>query len=1381
MFTTPDPAPRLREIPYNYTSFSDREIIIRLLGDSCWQLIEQLRGTRRTGRSARMLFEVLGDLWVVLRNPYVQDDLLNDRRRRRALLQALQHRLDQFEQRLNANEQAAQLLAAARAAVARFNHELTAQQQLRRQLRRVLKSITRADNVDFSGLARVAHATDATDWRVELPFVVISPDNEREIADIVRVCLDCGLSLIPRGGGTGYTGSAVPLHPRTAVINTEKLDELAAVDWATLPAVASPVPTIRCGAGVVTRRVADVAAAQQLVFAVDPTSQDASCIGGNIAMNAGGKKAVLWGTTLDNLASWRMVTPAAEWLEVERLDHNLGKIHTQPLVRFAIRRFKSDGITPAAPPELLEMPGAIFRKAGLGKDVTDKFLAGLPGVQKEGCDGIITSARFILHRLPPHGRTICLEFFGADLEIAAPAIVELRDLVAQVAEVALAGLEHLDERYVRAVGYTTKAARRELPKMVLLADVVSDDERRVDEMAAAIVGIARARGGDGFIAASAEMRAQFWADRARTAAISRHTNAFKINEDVVIPLERLAEYMRGIERINIEQSIRNKDAIFSALLIALEQEIALPPAERENEALQISLNEKLTAARGLIIQAQTRWQWVLNHLDAAAGAFFDKSPQPPFAKGGLSSSPPFAKGDSSPPFAKGGEGGFSSAEEGGFSSNPTLLDLLLRRELRQSYRREVGEPLEALFAGQAFAAVREQFRAIHRRIRDERLFVALHAHAGDGNVHTNIPVHSSNYAMLHEAERIVGRIMALATALGGVISGEHGIGMTKLQFVPPEQLTDFLQYKQRVDPLGRFNPGKLIPGNGLENAYTPSLRLVEQEALILEETELGALNADIRHCLRCGKCKAKCMTHVPRANLNYAPRNKILATGLIIEALLYEDQTRRGLSRQHFVAMNDLADHCTICHHCQPPCPVNIDFGDVTIRLRRILHERHQRWRHPGGWAALQWLNITDPRLVRGLRTVLVRGGFAAMNFGHALARRLPLFNQLMTRQNQLPGATSAPPQFTNQLLPLISRPVPVNIPRHTLRSQLAIEQRSHIAIVRDPSIKNSDDAEAVFYFPGCGAERLFTDIGLATLALLLKQNVQVILPPGYLCCGYPQRAAGLETQARQMTMDNRVLFHRVANTLNYLDIRTVLVSCGTCLDQLLEYDFARIFPGSRLLDIHEFLFERGVTLQPSAPVHHSPAEVAYLYHDPCHSPIKQYSPLKVASGLLNQPVQLSERCCGEAGTLGSSRPDIANQVRWRKQLELTRGIEKLIGEKKIPPTPLLQRGGRGELESALLQRGELETALLQSERELNLDELHGGNKLKTNGLDSKKTVRLLTTCPACQQGLAKYADETGLIPTYIVVELANQLLGANWQTELVAQLRNGGIERVLL
>ena len=413
---------RIREIPYNYTSFSDREIVSRFLGKDMWDVLNELRGTRRTGRSAQMLFEVLGDMWVVTRNPYIQDDLLENPQRLASLTATLHQRLDQIVARADANSHALQLVERTRAAVQAFEAWFPEQRALRQRAMRLFGKVTRKDNICFDGFARVSHVTDATDWRVEFPFVVLNPDTEEEIAPLVAACIELGLTIIPRGGGTGYTGSAVPLHADTAVINTEKLEGFGKVERRVLPGLREPVATVRTECGVVTKRIAELAEMNGLVFAVDPTSMDASTIGGNIAMNAGGKKAVLWGTAVDNLASWRMVTPDAEWLDIERINHNLGKIHEQDIVEFRLTRYRPDGKTRIGDPETLTMPGRLFRKEGLGKDVTDKFLGGLPGVQKEGCDGLITSAVFILHRMPSCTRTVCLEFFCNDLRRAVSAI-----------------------------------------------------------------------------------------------------------------------------------------------------------------------------------------------------------------------------------------------------------------------------------------------------------------------------------------------------------------------------------------------------------------------------------------------------------------------------------------------------------------------------------------------------------------------------------------------------------------------------------------------------------------------------------------------------------------------------------------------------------------------------------------------------------------------------------------------------------------------------------------------------------------------------------------------------------------------------------------------
>jgi FAD/FMN-containing dehydrogenase len=783
---------RLREIPYNYTSFSDREIVIRLLGEEQWALLDQLRAERVTGRSARMLYEVLGDIWVVQRNPYLEDDLLANRERRIALVEALRHRLREIEKRRQGNDRVVPLIVAAAAAVDSFERHFDDTAKLRARVRKALLRHTRRDNIAFDGLARVSHVTDATDWRIEYPFVVLHPDSEEEIAPLVRACIKLGLTIIPRGGGTGYTGGAIPLTPLSAVINTEKLLDLGSVEESQLPGCERPYATIRTGAGVVTARVAEAAAAAGRVFAVDPTSAEASCIGGNIAMNAGGKKAVLWGTALDNLAWWKLVDASGHLMEVTRIGHNFGKIHEQELVSFEIRRFRGDGRTVYGQPEVLEIPGRRFRKAGLGKDVTDKFLAGLPGVQKEGTDGLIVAARWVLHRMPQHTRTVCLEFFGQVRE-AVPAIVEITDHFqpgggGQRAGVLLAGLEHLDERYLRAVGYATKAKRKAetagRPKMVLIGDLVGDDESAVMSAASEVVRLCNLRGAEGFIAVDAETRRKFWLDRSRTAAISRHTNAFKLNEDVVIPLPRMGEYCDGIERINIELSIRNKLALCDALTDFLAGDLPLHRGDADLEK-ELLIGERRPAAIDAVARVRRRWQWLLDGLDR-----------------------PLAEAEAQ--FAALGVHATALKNR---ASTPTLFHRLQDYSVRVSWKNELKPLLADIFDGVVYRPVVERIVAIHQETLRSRLFVALHMHAGDGNVHTNIPVNSDHYEMLQTAYAVVERIMALARALDGVVSGEHGIGITKLEFLSEDEIQPFRDYKARVDPRRPFQQGQAAAGS----------------------------------------------------------------------------------------------------------------------------------------------------------------------------------------------------------------------------------------------------------------------------------------------------------------------------------------------------------------------------------------------------------------------------------------------------------------------------------------------------------------------------------------------------------------------------------------
>jgi Fe-S oxidoreductase len=363
------------------------------------------------------------------------------------------------------------------------------------------------------------------------------------------------------------------------------------------------------------------------------------------------------------------------------------------------------------------------------------------------------------------------------------------------------------------------------------------------------------------------------------------------------------------------------------------------------------------------------------------------------------------------------------------------------------------------------------------------------------------------------------------------------------------------------------------------------------------------------------------------------------------------------------------------------------------------------------------FLNATNPETIKLTRKVMIDWGYKAQRMAN---RALKTFAKAQTKR---PPATEGRPPIKEQVIHFVNKRMPGGLPKKTARALLDIEDRNYVPIIRDPR-KTTSESEAVFYFPGCGSERLFSQVGLATQAMLWHVGVQTVLPPGYLCCGYPQRGAGEFDKAEKIITDNRVLFHRVANTLNYLDIKTVVVSCGTCFDQLQGYKFEEIFPGCKIMDIHEFLMEKGVRLE-------NVTGVRYMYHDPCHSPMKKHDPLNVVNTLMNSAqngqITQNERCCGESGTLALTRPDVSTQVRFRKEEEVRIGVDQI------------RAGGH---------RGE---------------------------------VKILTSCPSCLQGLKRYNDDTDTDADYIVVEVAKNLLGPDWLPQYVQRANTGGIERVLV
>ena len=1135
--------PPQREVPFNYTSAEDRQAVSLLLGKELLETLEELRSRRVTGRSARLLMRFFGEILIHRRNPYLFQELVDSRPRRRRLFGNAVKDLAIIESHAAGEGRVLTVLAACRKLLAEFRAEVEGAPELRRRLKHDLGAIVGPRSVLFDPFALVAHATDATDWRLHLPVAVAMPGTEAQVAPLLAAIARMGLKASPRGAGTGLTGGAVPLRAGCVIVNTEKLNHILGVRQGSFEGEngeALTAAVLNVEAGVITEKAMEYAHQRGLVFATDPTSAWASTIGGNISENAGGKDAVRWGTCIDNLVSWRMAMPGGLTWTVRRTVHHLRKILHQDTVTFEVTDEAGHRV------KRIALRGDEIRKKGLWKDITNKTLGGLPGLQKEGTDGVITSAEFILYPVFESSRTVCLEFFGPDFEEASRVILEIARAFPfpdQGAETLLA-LEHFDDEYVRAIGYKVKAARTDTPKAVLIIDLAGHSAEETAR------GVARIRtllesfpNTQVFEARDKAEATLFWADRKKLGAIARRTNAFKLNEDIVIPLETLAEFAGFIDHLNVEEE-RHAQGRF------------LDGAERIFQS----------------VQAEAEGAWAPKRL----------------AAGQTCQDARLALAEASP-------------------------DALRTLTVLESTRHRLAG------LAQGYPGVLADLQRLHQELRERRIVLATHMHAGDGNVHVNVPVLSNDRAMFQRADQVIDTVMEKVMALGGVVSGEHGIGITKLKYMDKAVIEELNAYRREVDPGGLMNPGKLQDHGALKLLFTPSFNLLGLEARILQHGQLAELAARIAHCVRCAKCKPDCCVFHPGRGLFYHPRNKNLAIGSLIEALLYDAQRDRSTHFELLQWLEDVADHCTICHKCLKPCPVDIDTGEVSVLEREILASWGFKKTPLATRLTLRYLDSRSVPFNRVFRATVLRGGGWAQRAMHRLAA------PLQPRE----GASALYP------LRLLSSPVAPMGPE-TLRDGLPQCEPDQTLVFEPVGAARS----TVFYFPGCGSERLHADISMAAIHLLLEAGTRVVLPPPYLCCGFPAHVNAKTDQHAGMVLRNSINFSQIRGMLAHLDIDACVVTCGTCMEGLEAMDVRKLF-GGRIMDVAAYLAERGLRLASAAD---------HLYHTPCHDSLGGRAKTVLTSLGATGKLETVPHCCSEAGTLALSRPDITDAMLHRKR-----------------------------------------------------------------------------------------------------------------------------------
>ena len=313
-----------------------------------------------------------------------------------------------------------------------------------------------------------------------MPEVVVFAENTEQVAAVVKLANKELVTVVPRGAGTGLACGAVPIHGGI-VLSLEKMNKIIEMDPVNMFMVVE--------AGVRTEDVQKTARSNGLLYAGDPCSGDSCFIGGNVATNAGGNKAVKYGTTRHQVYQIEVVTPTGEITKL----------------------------------------GGRIKKSTTGYCL-DQLVIG-----SEGTLGIITTMTLKLVPLPQHVMDLLAVFPDIDSAIAFIAVIAKAGITPTC-------IEFMDNVAIRCVENFT---REKLPYdengNYLIFQVEADSEEKLEEIAATMDELSTENGALALLVPNSE---QIWKARKSFAEAVRHETLTHSNEDIVVPIDKMPEVMR---------------------------------------------------------------------------------------------------------------------------------------------------------------------------------------------------------------------------------------------------------------------------------------------------------------------------------------------------------------------------------------------------------------------------------------------------------------------------------------------------------------------------------------------------------------------------------------------------------------------------------------------------------------------------------------------------------------------------------------------------------------------------------------------------------------------------------------------------------------------
>jgi D-lactate dehydrogenase len=320
------------------------------------------------------------------------------------------------------------------------------------------------------------------------PLAVALPESHTQVANVVGCCYRYGIHLLPRGQGTGTTGATVPVDDRSVVLSLQRMNRILDLNRNDRLMVVQP--------GVTNQAVQDAAATAGFFWPPDPTSAAVCTVGGNLAYNSAGPRAVKYGTPRENTLALTAVTGTGTTIRT----------------------------------------GTRTSKGVVGYDLT-RLLIG-----SEGTLAIITEAILRLSPLQPARRMLRAEY--RDMHAAAAAVAEI---MAQ--PVTPCALEFMDGNAIAMV-------RNEVPGDLhpeagaLLIIEIDGMESQLEDIGATIAAAAQVEGSLRIRhAQTAQDAAALWEVRKALSPALRRVAPKKINEDVVVPVSRMPELVDRLSEL----------------------------------------------------------------------------------------------------------------------------------------------------------------------------------------------------------------------------------------------------------------------------------------------------------------------------------------------------------------------------------------------------------------------------------------------------------------------------------------------------------------------------------------------------------------------------------------------------------------------------------------------------------------------------------------------------------------------------------------------------------------------------------------------------------------------------------------------------------------